>query len=241
MPIQSTATDRQPKPLKMAKTLVNTRVFGSPNGIRTRVTAVRGQRPRPLDDRAILLPIKDLNLEYLSQSQACYQLHQSGLSFSSRIPPRKGLRLAVAIRAQHAKIFEPVVVPDSVDVVDLDGERFPPPVRNSALDATVYKEALLQEAQFHVRAVAALDKNPGDWFCPGSCSKHASMNGVGPRSSAKPELYPAGPVRIAVIVKSLDLGPVVTRISRSTGSHNRRFRCGYPHAIAGNRFIPTLI
>ena len=27
--------------------------FGSPSGIRTRVTAVRGRRPRPLDDRAV--------------------------------------------------------------------------------------------------------------------------------------------------------------------------------------------
>src|SRR5581483_1044079 len=29
---------------------------GSPNGIRTRVTAVRGRRPRPLDDRAAATP-----------------------------------------------------------------------------------------------------------------------------------------------------------------------------------------
>ena len=27
-------------------------LFGSPYGIRTRVTGVRGQRPRPLDERA---------------------------------------------------------------------------------------------------------------------------------------------------------------------------------------------
>ena len=43
--------------LTKEKTLPYDRVLiGSPNGIRTRVTAVRGRRPRPLDDRAAKTP-----------------------------------------------------------------------------------------------------------------------------------------------------------------------------------------
>ena len=46
----------------------------SPSGIRTRVTAVRGRRPRPLDDRAAKLPILDSNEGQRIQSPPLYQL-----------------------------------------------------------------------------------------------------------------------------------------------------------------------
>ncbi len=42
--------------LRPAKNPVHTGFQCSPNGIRTRVTAVRGRRPRPLDDRAVVAP-----------------------------------------------------------------------------------------------------------------------------------------------------------------------------------------
>ena len=45
----------------------------SPNGIRTRVTAVRGRRPRPLDDRAAWLPGRDSNSNNRLQRPASYR------------------------------------------------------------------------------------------------------------------------------------------------------------------------
>ena len=74
----------------------------SPDGIRTHATAVRGRRPRPLDDgartdpscqhsspekahliagrAAILLGYQDSNLEWLNQNQLCCQLHHTPLA-----------------------------------------------------------------------------------------------------------------------------------------------------------------
>ena len=43
---------RHGRPPGNEKTAWSRGLFGSPNGIRTRVTALRGRRPRPLDDRA---------------------------------------------------------------------------------------------------------------------------------------------------------------------------------------------
>ena len=71
----------------------------SPDGIRTHATAVRGRRPRPLDDgamnkirlvsiadgrRPVLirsgLGYQDSNLEWLNQNQLCCQLHHTPLA-----------------------------------------------------------------------------------------------------------------------------------------------------------------
>lgn len=60
----------------------------SPDGIRTHATAVRGRRPRPLDDGAgtdpscqhssrLVLGYQDSNLEWLNQNQLCCQLHHT--------------------------------------------------------------------------------------------------------------------------------------------------------------------
>ena len=84
--------------------------MSSPDGIRTHATAVRGRRPRPLDDGAgtdprcqhsslayahliayavgrtvdkhckNLLGYQDSNLEWLNQNQLCCQLHHTPLA-----------------------------------------------------------------------------------------------------------------------------------------------------------------
>src|ERR1700753_719652 len=80
--------------------------MSSPDGIRTHATAVRGRRPRPLDDGAgtdpssqhsslpyahliamrwndvgkTLLGYQDSNLEWLNQNQLCCQLHHTPLA-----------------------------------------------------------------------------------------------------------------------------------------------------------------
>ena len=44
---------------------------GTPNGIRTHVSALRGRRPRPLDNGGKWLGNKDLNLDNTRQSRRC--------------------------------------------------------------------------------------------------------------------------------------------------------------------------
>jgi hypothetical protein len=46
--------------------------------------------------------------------------------------------LTVTVWAEHTKIFEPVVVADSVDVVDLNAEPFAPPLGQAAFPATIF-------------------------------------------------------------------------------------------------------
>lgn|GEM_PF-3333786 len=48
-------------------------IFGTSQGIRTPVTAVRGRCPRPLDQGGIWLRNKDSNLNNTSQSRRCYR------------------------------------------------------------------------------------------------------------------------------------------------------------------------
>ena len=60
-------TPPRPKPV-WAATTERKRRSGSPYGIRTRVTGVRGRRPRPLDERAIKGTHKVADLKDRSQS-----------------------------------------------------------------------------------------------------------------------------------------------------------------------------
>jgi hypothetical protein len=43
----------------------------------------------------------------------------------------------VAVRAKHAEILKAMIVPDAVAMIDLDGDGFPPPLRETALLADV--------------------------------------------------------------------------------------------------------
>ena len=61
----------------LAGTFGTARGVGGPNGIRTRVSALRGPCPRPLDDGAARLPFKWLGVEgsnphYQGQNLASY-------------------------------------------------------------------------------------------------------------------------------------------------------------------------
>ena len=114
----------------------------SPNGIRTRVTAVRGRRPRPLDDRAVWLPGRDSNSDDLSQSQACYRCitREGKRSISREIPPVPRairFRLAVTVRAEHSEVVEPVIVADAVPVIELHHQRPAVPFPDPTLLANV--------------------------------------------------------------------------------------------------------
>ena len=60
------------KTKKTASVLLTSDLFrGTSNGIRTHVSALRGRRPRPLDNGGKWLGNKDLNLDNTSQSRRC--------------------------------------------------------------------------------------------------------------------------------------------------------------------------
>ncbi len=52
----------------------------------------------------------------------------------------------MAVRAEHPKILDPVVITDTVDVVDLDREWFAPPFVDSTQRATIHKYTSLDQA-----------------------------------------------------------------------------------------------
>ena len=69
--------------------------FGSPNGVRTRVSTLRGWCPRPLDDGTLLSAVgpppelggKDSNPQWLDQNQLCCQLHHPRRWTTNLSPP----------------------------------------------------------------------------------------------------------------------------------------------------------
>jgi hypothetical protein len=95
----------------------------SPDGIRTHATAVRGRRPRPLDDGArtdpscqhsslthtrligcggqTLLGYQDSNLEWLNQNQLCCQLHHTPLADLKLLVKRSA--------ADHTSVMRPTL------------------------------------------------------------------------------------------------------------------------------------
>jgi hypothetical protein len=64
-------------------------------------------------------------------------LHSLTLNLLLSVSCREGCRLAVAIRAKHPKIFEPVIVPNAVTMVELDRQRFASPAAKATLIAHV--------------------------------------------------------------------------------------------------------
>jgi hypothetical protein len=51
----------------------------------------------------------------------------------------------VAVWAEHAQVFESVVVADAVDVVELDAERFTLPIAEATLLASILKQTRAQQ------------------------------------------------------------------------------------------------
>jgi hypothetical protein len=44
----------------------------------------------------------------------------------------------VAVRAEHPEIFDPIVIANSVDMVDLNAEPFAPPLGQAAFAAPIF-------------------------------------------------------------------------------------------------------
>ena len=91
-----------PTPVKQKKTFLYNKkrrpwiqggvLGGTPNGIRTHVSALRGRRPRPLDNGGKWLGNKDLNLDNTSQSRRCCRY---------TIPHHSAFRNIISDRRRH--------------------------------------------------------------------------------------------------------------------------------------------
>ena len=139
--------------------LSNNDNFGSPSGIRTRVTAVRGRHPRPLDDGAVKLPGMGSNHRHAASEAAVLPAELPGIANdryttrpvhflqpppSSRVAAPVGIGLAVAVRTEHSKVFDAPVIFYAVYVVDLNYQTLTSPLADAASRASIRQISLSQ-------------------------------------------------------------------------------------------------
>lgn len=126
------------------------------------------------------------------------------------VAPPVRRRLAVAVRAEHLKVLEAVIRPDSVDVIEVHEERPSSPLRQTALSAPVLEEAFVDESGLYVVPVALwrreedLDRHRGP---PGL--DLAALLRLLPRAGAETEARPAFAIGMPFVVVCLHGGPVV--------------------------------
>lgn len=140
-------------------------------------------------------------------------LHQPGLLdcrfASARVPAREGLRLDVAVRAEHPEIFQPVVVPNAVSMIDLDGQGLPPPAVQAAFIADVPEYTSLDQAPFDGAPVAAPGQDLLDGPAPGTRPHAPPADRLGPGHQREAEPLAAVTDRVAGIVVLLHGRPIV--------------------------------
>ena len=69
--------------------------------------------------------------------------------------------MTVAVWAEHAKVLKPMVISHAVDVVDVNIQRAPPPLADTAFLASICEDSRGEQAPFHVLAASAARKQ----FC----------------------------------------------------------------------------
>ncbi len=74
---------------------IGTAVLRAPNGIRTRVTAVKGRCPRPLDDGDVL------RLGNLTRDFSTLQTKKSDISLSEKVVIARSLQILLEVLCDH--------------------------------------------------------------------------------------------------------------------------------------------
>jgi hypothetical protein len=121
-----------------------------------------------------------------------------------------GLGLAVAIGTEHPKVLQPVVVPDAVDVVDMDAERSASPFTKAAFLAAIFEQARLDKARLYVRTISPAHQQLFDRDNEVAARlDFAAEFGLVPGHRSKPEHYLSFAVRVRLVV-GLNFGPVIT-------------------------------
>jgi len=54
------------------------------------------------------------------------------------VAPAKRFRLAMAIRTQHAQVFQTIIIPYAVDVIDLNCEGSAPPFADATIRTDIF-------------------------------------------------------------------------------------------------------
>lgn|SRR5581483_10706539 len=143
-------------------------------------------------------------------------LHQPGSASEgsyapSLIPRCKCVGLTVTVRAQHAQVLQPVVVPHAVNVVQLNHERLPLPLGQSAYRTDVFEKAGSEEVLFDGAAVLGLSQDLHQRPAVTPSAERASANGLRPRGCGEAESSPAFAVRVPAIVVHLNGSPIDRR------------------------------
>jgi hypothetical protein len=115
----------------------------------------------------------------------------------------------VTVRAEHPKILDPVVIANTVDMVDLNREWFAPPFVDSAQRAAIHQYTSLDQAALDHLSLG-LQQNALDREALYARSDLAAPNGLRPRGGAKAESFGARSVRMAFVVVALHGAPVVS-------------------------------
>jgi hypothetical protein len=136
----------------------------------------------------------------------------------------------VAVRAQQLQVLDPVVVADTVDVMQRERQRQIPP----GVDATQLAPGLLQtggdQAESEMHPIAFADKQLSDRHGVRARHDRSSSSGAVPRLAREAEALLARGDAVAEVVVALDLDPVVP-------SREARVRCDPqpPKVVADGR------
>lgn len=116
----------------------------------------------------------------------------------------------MAIGAEHPQIFQAMVLTVAVYVVDLDAQRTPAPLVDSALVASVLEQPGRDQATLNVGAVSPALHQLRERHAGPARHEFAAAFGLVPSHRAKTESGLALPVGMALVVVGLDGVPVVT-------------------------------
>ncbi len=119
----------------------------------------------------------------------------------------EGFRLTVTVRAEHPEILYPIVIPDPIDVVDLNAERLTPPLRYPTRTATIFKYTSLEQVPLYGQP-GTLGKNDVKGPAAGSCTEFSAVDGLRPRGCGKSETLSALSVGVSCIVEPLHIRPI---------------------------------
>ena len=117
--------------------------------------------------------------------------------------------LAVAVRAQHAKVLDPMVVSDAVDVVDVHPNGRAVPFGQAARGTNLRKKPGGKQAEFDVASAASPGEQFIDWHRARTGLDFAPQARFVPRLCGKAEPLHAFAISVARVVITLDFGPVV--------------------------------
>jgi hypothetical protein len=85
----------------------------------------------------------------------------------------------MTVWTEHPKIFDPIVIPDSIDVVDLNADGVPPPLRYPTRPATIFKYTSLEQVPLN-GCSSAVGENEMQGPPAGPSEEFSAIDRLGP-------------------------------------------------------------